>query len=322
MGKWFERLQELRKSPQGKNAIIFFAFLALSTVLWIVQVLNDDTQRDMRCEVRLNNVPDTLVRITPVPEVINVSVRAKGTQLLKFWWHRDPYMNIDFRTYKSGNKIHFSETALKAYFRNMVGGGSQVQSVTPDSLTIFFTSNPPIVLPVKTDVKVSLSSQTALLRKPYSLTDSVALYYLDNVPSRMRFVETQQVTFSDIKEPSTFKVALNVPSGMRAIPDSVDVYVDVEPMISKTRKVPIYVKNVPDGMKLIAMPSQVDVYYMVPMSIYKKTDSNPKFRVEADYLSIKDSLSEKIGLRLIEAPKDFTNVFLSTDSVDFILEKQ
>lgn len=71
-------------------------------------------------------------------------------------------------------------------------------------------------------------------------------------------------------------------------------------------------------MKMITVPAQVEVYYMVPMSTYKKTEADPKFTVEADYRSIS---GDKVAVQITRAPKDFINVFLSTDSVEYILEQ-
>lgn len=295
----------------------------LSAVLWVILALNEDTQRDLRCGVRITNVPDSLTRVSPIPEAINVSVRAKGSQLMKYWWHKAPTMTIDYRQYRSGNKILFSEASMKAFFRSIVGGGSaQILSVTPDSLSVTFTSQPGIKLPVKLDAHVVPAPQYVLVNKPRTLTDSVTLYSLNDVNTMLKSIHTKKIVLNDVRKSQVMRVPLVVPERSRAIPDSVDVSIEVEPLISKTRKVSVVPVNVPRGMKLIAVPSQVEVYYMVPMSIYKKSESDPKFRVEADYRTVTDSLSERIAVNLVYAPKDFTNVFLSTDSVDFILEQQ
>ncbi len=323
MGKKYEELLRRLKSREGRNVITFLVFLVLSAVLWVILALNEDTQRDLRCGVRITNVPDSLTRVSPIPEAINVSVRAKGSQLMKYWWHKAPTMTIDYRQYRSGNKILFSEASMKAFFRSIVGGGSaQMLSVTPDSLSVTFTSQPGIKLPVKLDAHVVPAPQYVLVNKPRTLTDSVTLYSLNDVNTMLKSIHTKKIVLNDVRKSQVMRVPLVVPERSRAIPDSVDVSIEVEPLISKTRKVSVVPVNVPRGMKLIAVPSQVEVYYMVPMSIYKKSESDPKFRVEADYRTVTDSLSERIAVNLVYAPKDFTNVFLSTDSVDFILEQQ
>lgn len=300
----------------------FLVFIAISAVLWVVQSLNEEVQRDIRCTVRITNVPDSVTRVTPIPEAVNVSVRARGTQLLKYWWKQTPTISIDYRIYKTGNKIQFGESAMRAFFHSMVGQGSQVLSVTPDTLTIAFTSEAGVMLPVRSAVKVVPAPQYSLVGRVRLLTDSVEVFSLNGESSRMTYVPTQQISLIDIDKSQEVKVPLDLPPNSRAIPDSVKVSFQVEPLISKVRKVVITPVNVPAGMNLITVPSQVEVYYMVPMSLYKKSDSDPRFRVEADYRDIRNADAEKIPIELVGVPLDYTNVYMSADSVDYILEQK
>lgn len=322
MGARIDKTIEILHSRKGKNAITFLVFIVLSAILWVVQSLNEEIQQDIRCTVKITNVPDSVTRITPIPEAINVSVKARGTQLLKYWWSHTPQISLDYRTYKKTDKIQFGENGMKAFFRNVVGQGSEVLSVTPDSLSITFTSLPGIPLPVKQHVKVETAPQFALVGQPQLLTDSVMLYSVNNSIRNLKSISTQTLVFTDVRKSQVVKVALDLPAGSRAIPDSVEVKFQVEPLISKMRKVAVHPVNVPANMRLVTVPSQVEVYYMVPMSLYKKSDSDPHFKIEADYNDIRNTHSERIPVELTDVPRDFTNVYMSVDSVDYILEQR
>lgn len=293
----------------------------ISAVLWIVQALNEDTQRDLRCTVEITNVPDSLVRVSPIPEAFNVSVRSRGTDLIKYLWTYSSKVPIDYRVYKSGNTIHFGDAALKAFFRNRFGAGAVIQAVSPDSLDIAFTPKHGVKLPVNVEAKVSAAPQYIIVGRPTALTDSVTLYMVGGVSTKIKSLTTNPINLSDLRKTQIVKVPVSVPRNARAIPDSIDVRVEVEPLISKMRRVPIQPINVPAGERLVPVPSQIEVYYMVPMSIYKKLDSDPKFTVEADYNTIKDDNNDKLSVTLTHAPRDFTNVYLSVDSIDYIIEK-
>ncbi|MCM1451562.1 MAG: hypothetical protein NC102_04850 [Clostridium sp.] len=316
MRERLSRLHDALKSPEGKNVITFLAFLVISSVLWFVQALNEDTQADLRCYVRITNVPDSLTRVSPLPEVVNVSVRARGTDLLKYWRSKDPAIDIDFRTYKSGNKIYFGEASFKAFLRNKFGAGSVIQSVTPDSLSVLFTSYPGVKLPVIDAVKVQPAPQhvVAGVRK---LRDSVTIYSLDG-RVRASHARTQEVTLTGLVKSTTVMVPIAVGKGQRAIPDSVGLEIIIEPLISKSLKVPVTSVNLPDSVKLLPSPSSVEVYYMLPMSLYKNGEM-PELRIEADYSRRSKGM---IPLRLIGVPKEFTNAFMSTDSVEYLIEHE
>ena len=62
-------------------------------------------------------------------------------------------------------------------------------------------------------------------------------------------------------------------------------------------------------IKLITFPAQIDVFYMIPMSLY--TTSDPHFRVVADYRGIKRNGSPMMKLRLRDVPSNLQNVHLS-----------
>lgn len=315
-----EKIKEVIQSPKGRNVVTFLLFLAIASVLWIVTSLNEEMTHDFRSKVEFVHVPDSITRISPLPDVINVSVKARGTSLLRYIFSDNLKMSIDYRTYVSGNKFYMKEAGLKAFFRSKLGGGVQVNSVSPDSLRIFFTANRPVEMPVRVDAKVEPGPQFAIIGKVRSLTDSVRLYAIDMSKVRQNYVSTMPIVLNDLREPRTLRVPLSVPDGCRAIPDSVDVRVDVEPLISKSRMVDITPRNLPAGAKLITHPTQVEVYYMVPISVYKQTDSDPRFVVTADYNSINPA-SGKIAVSLERAPADFLNVFLETDSLSYILEQ-
>lgn len=317
-----EKFKEVLHSKKGRNALTFLAFLVLSTVLWLVMSLNEEVQRDIRCTVRITNVPDSVTRISPLPEAINVSIRSRGTELMRYWWSRTPQISLDYKLYQKGNKIQFGESAMRAFFRAMVGSSSQVLAVSPDTLTIEFTNHPGIALPVKLESKITAAQQYVIVDKPRIIHDTVTLYSNNPSISRLRSLETAHISMTDLRKPGVFRVPVITPPNSRAIPDSVDVKVTVEPLISKSRMVPVRPVNVPSGKRMIIVPSQVEIYYMVPMSIYKKIDSDPRFTVVADYKSVVSSDGERIPVELVNAPKDFTNIYLSTDSVDFIIEEK
>lgn len=320
MGRRIDILKEKLRSQRGRNVIVFLAFVGLSALLWVVQALNEYTQRDLRCPVAITHVPDSLTRVTPLPEAINVNVRARGTDMLKYYFRSDPTLTFDFRSYKQGNRITLGDAAIKSYLRNKLGKDVELQSVSPDSLIVEYTSSPGIMMPVRADVKAIPAIQMVQIGRPHSLTDSVEIYSLNGIPTSMRYVSTEPLTINDVKKSQTVRLALSLPRGMRAIPDSVDVAIEVEPMISHKVKTPVRVINAPPGTKIILMPSQIDVYYGVPMSTYKKANSDPKFDVVADYSKVKAG-GDLIPVEIVKIPENFNHVYKSTDSLDFYIER-
>ena len=315
----FNRANEVIHSRQGHSVLVFMAFLALSALLWCVIAFNDESQADIRMPVRLTNVPDSVTIVSQVPATMSVSLQARGTQLLKLTWGKVPNFNIDFRVFRSDGALRLTDTDLKAIARSAIDGANII-IVSPDSLNLAFTSQPPVVMPVNPDYIVTPGPQATISGTPRLSADSVKVYSIGRLPSSIEAITTEPIRFNSLNETTTKRVKLIAPPGSRVIPDSIDVTIDVEPLIFKTRKVAVEAINVPEGQKLITFPAQVDVMYMIPVSDYKT--SEPRIRVTADYRSISASSSSRmIRLRIAEASDNLQNVHLAVDSAEYIIEK-
>ena len=307
------------RSPRGRDTMMFLLFVVISCILWAVLSLNDEKQYDLRLPMRITNVPDSVTLISPGPEALSVSLRAKGTQLMKMTVGRMPTVNVDFRAFRSDGTVHLSATDLKGLVRNATGG-SQVSMVYPDSLSLPYTTHKGIRVPVRLDYKVTAGPQSALTGRPRLSADSVLLYTAGSAPDRADAVSTEPIHLLGIDKNTTLRVKLMAPRGTRLIPDSIDVTFEVEPLIFKSRKVVIEPINVPEGTKLITVPAQIDVFFMVPVSGYRQSDNH--FRVVADYRTIRQGTgSRNVKLSLINVPSNFQNAHLSADSAEYIIER-
>ena len=320
-----DRLKELLRhageairSPRGRDVLMFMLFLFISAVLWGVLALNEEEQYDLRMPVRITHVPDSVTLLSKGPDALTVNLRARGTQLLKMSLGDTPGVNIDFRVYRSGEYMHLSNAELKALARN-ASGGSQVSVLYPDSISIPFTTHPGFKLPVRANVQATPGPRASLSGRPRVAPDSVKLYALGgHLPSGVDYINTEALSLEAVEGQQTRRLRLLPPPGTRAIPDSVDVTIEAEPLIMKRRRVVIEPVNVPANIKLITFPAQIEVMYMVPMSAY--TNSDPHFRVIADYRRISRKRS-KIRLRLTDVPQNLQNVQLSADSAEYIIEQ-
>ena len=307
------------RSARGRDTMMFLLFLVISVILWSVLSLNEEEQYDVRLPLRITHVPDSVTLISPGPDALSVSLRGKGTQMLKMSMGQVPSVNVDFRAFRSHDVLHLTSTDLKGLVRNATGG-AQVSVVYPDSLSLPFTTHAGFKVPVTPDYKVTAGPQAALLGRPRLSTDTVGVFTTGAaLPDNFEAVTTEPIRLLGLDQTTTRRVKLIGPAGSRVIPDSIDITFEVEPLIFKSRKVVIEPVNVPSDVKLITFPAQIDVFYMVPMSQYNNLDT--RFRVVADYGSIKPaSGSKNVKLQLVNVPEKLQNVHLSADSAEYIIE--
>lgn len=320
MTEFLHRIYEKMRSPRGRDAGMFILFLFISSILWIVLSLNEEEQQDIRMPLKFVHVPDSVTLISRGPDALSVSLRAKGTQLMKMTIGSTPAVEIDFRAYSSNGAIKVSNADLKALVRN-ASGGAQVNVVYPDTLYLPYTTHAGYSMPVVADYRATAGPQAALQGKPVITPDSVKIYFADGIalPDNLKSITTEPIRLVALEKTTVVRARLIGIPHSRIIPDSVDVVFNVEPMIFKSRKVAIEPVNVPHDIKLITFPAQVETFFMVPMSKYTAGATN--FRVVADYSTI-NPLSRKVKLALSDVPGQLYNVQLSADSAEYIIERR
>ncbi|MDE5662163.1 MAG: hypothetical protein K2I04_06010 [Muribaculaceae bacterium] len=298
--------------------MMFLLFVGISAILWSVLSLNEEEQYDVRLPLKITHVPDSVTLISEGPDALSVSLRGKGTQMLKMSMGQVPTVNIDFRAYRSHDQLHLTSTDIKGLVRTATGG-AQVSVVYPDSLSLPYTTHGGFRVPVTADFKVTAGPQSSLAGRPRLSADTVGVFITGAaLPDNFEAVTTEPIRLIGLDETTTRRVRLIGPAGSRIIPDSIDITFEVEPLIFKSRKVVIEPVNVPENIKLITFPAQIDVFYMVPMSQYRISDN--RFRVVADYRTIRTG-SKNVKLQIKNVPDKFRNVHLSADSAEYIIER-
>lgn len=309
-------------SPRGKNMLTFCVFLTIATLLWIVMSLNQEVQRDLQCRIAVVNCPDTVTRITDLPETVNVSLRANGTQLFTSGLGSERVINIDYRNYAQNGVIHLSPADLRAAAHKVFGQSSQILSVNPDTLRIWFTDRPPVRVPLLMDVKITPAPNCAVTQRPHASVDSVKVY---SVRPFNTALQKAVVTghFELVDGHLSQSLPVTVPAGCRAVPEHVTVTAETEPVIQRQVSVPITTVNVPKNLKLITLPGEATIAYLTPMSQYET--AQPRFRVTADFKSLtSDFAGNHIHLRMAVThdANAVLDAHLLPDSVEYIIERQ
>ena len=308
-------------SPRGKNMLVFCVFLFISAVLWVVMTLNEEVQKDIRARIEVVNVPDSVKLVSWLPEVVNVSVKATGNELFTYSMGKDAVIKVDYKYYCRNGRLTLGSTEMRGLARQVFGQATQVLAMNPDTLNLFYTSRRPVRLPVSIDANVVTLPNCALTSPVSVSVDSVLVYSINPLPSDMHQVNTARLELTDVSRSERVRVHLVTPPGSRAYPDSVDIIVNVEPMISRTASVPVRVTNVPAGMNMIVIPAQVTINYTLPMSRYD--ESKPDFDVVADFNTLDNNFaSNRIKLELMRAEGNFLDVYMSEDSAEYIIERK
>lgn len=320
--RFFRRVRELLQSSRGRDVIVFICFTLVSYIFWVIMSLNDDAQRDLEVKLEITDVPEDIHFISEVPKSLTVNVRDKGSVLAGFYWNGAPGLKIrydELTAYPLKDRVAFPEQELAARVRALFASTTQVVSVRPDSLSLIYTDRPGTKALVIPDLQIEPSAQSVISGPVTISPDTVLVYAARHLAVRPSSVKTMLLSRTDLTDTLVCDVKIRPEAGVRIVPDHVTVTIPVEPLISKTRVVPVTLLHgaSSDSHEVVLFPSQVSVSYLLPMSLY--STENSVITVNADFFSRSGT---KIPLSLGSHPDYYQDISLSLDSVEYLIEQK
>lgn len=313
------RVVTLAQSSRGHKAITYAIFLLISTMFWFMMTLNDEVQRDYAVEIDVAELPTDITLLSDITPTVNLSVKDKGRAFVKYDLGKKPRLKLKFSDFRltDDNRLILSSQKLKSAVRELFGSNSQIVFMSPDSISVKFTSNPGVKLPVYANVDIQASPQHIVHGKIILEPDSVTLYAAQGIPSSIVSLKTSRLSARELTDTTSYTLTIETPPGMRAVPDKITAKVPVEPLISKSRDTEIATVNVPSGIKLIPFPSNIKITYLLPMSLYNNELTLPEAII--DYNDIKHG-SSSIPVRLSFTPDYYQSTTISPQQVEYVIE--
>lgn len=315
LAKWCTML---RKSSRFRSVLTFAVFVAIAALFWLVMTLNDSVQDSCTVNVRIVNKPDSVTFISEVPSAIHVEVKDKGSSLMRSAWVKTPSVNLNFRELADNGQLICSRSDMMAALKEVFGMSATILSCSIDSLRLVYTDRPGKTVPVQVAVQASAKAGFVVFGAPASNPPRVTAYGAREILDTLSRVFTKKYVEQDLDEPEEFVAELKPVPGVRLIPSSVKVKLNVEPLVAKEELVPVEAENVPGDESLLLFPSNVRVSYFMPMSEFSNEERN--VRVVVDYNDISRYMGARLPLRIEKVKgSDAVHPVLRSDSVEYTL---
>lgn len=307
-------------SGRGRSIFTFLIFLLISTIFWFLMTLNETIQRDYRLPVEISDIPAGTTFITRPPQYIDVSVKDKGRALIKYDWGNPPKVRIKYQDFisKGDNRIVINQEMLSNNIRNSFGSGCEILSIRPDSINLLTTTRPGDRLPIFFDITASTEPQFIAYGEMECKFDSVTVYSLNGIPTSMLNVQTEHVSLRNLTDTTTIEVALISPPGTRVEPSRISVTIPVEPLVAKKRILPIQVINQPKSISVHTFPANIELSYLVPMSMFKNDGATPVAIVNFREI---DTNATSAHVNLTQIPDYYHNTDCNPAEVEYLIEQ-
>lgn len=310
------RISSALHSKRGRDIMLYLLFVAVAFVFWLFLSLDTEVVRDFDVPVEVTDIPDSVTVIGTIPPTLSVSVKSKDSQLLKFMWGKMSPIKFKWIDNRSNQYFVLSRSKLDARIREYFGSSVSVVQCRPDSIHVPYTTDPGVRVKLEIDSDIRTNMQYILSGPITADVDSVTLYSMTDIPHSLRYVATEPIIKSGLKDTAYYDVKVKPIAGVRIIPETVKVRVPVEPLISKKRSIPIEVTDLPAGKRLITFPGKIELSYLVPISAYN--DDYP-IRATVRYSDV--SLpGNKIPVSVSITPEIYRNVNFTPQMVEYIIE--
>lgn len=324
MGK---RLQSIRKrwnrvkaSKGFHSTVVFLCFVAVATVFWFILAMNDNVTKTFDVNLKIVNVPDSVTFITDPPESIHVTLRDKGTNLLRTGVVNHPSVYINFRDFASKTYFRFSKNDLDAALKATFGSSAQIGSVSIDSLSLRYTTGKGHRVPIVVRADVSASAGYVINGLPEPMQRVVRVFSIsDNIDTLSR-VYTEPIVKRNLSETTDVEIPLVPMAGVKMVPSRIKVKITVDPLVKKDALASVRAVNVPSGMSLLLFPAVVPVSYYVPMSHFN--DENVPIRVTVNYEDVERTPVSRLPLSIAATENYVASPHLGQTDVEYTLVRE
>lgn len=305
----------------SREFLVFLLFLLISFLFWYLTTITNEYELKFSPTLKLKNVPKELMIIEPLPEKIDIVLKDKGDQLVKYKARgKFKELVIDYRQHANimgRTAIYGAE--LNKLITSKLPSSTQLVSLSRDTLMYYVGSTQGVKVPVRTSGRIETNSHYHIDRiriVPDSVTVYASATYLDTLQA----VYTPEVDFTGLTD--SLKHTLTLRAGMRGVkyePAEVELNIAVSQYVEKSVEVPITGYLFPYGMSLKTFPSKAKITFRVSLEDYNKV-SKEDFTLLVRYSQIQDNHTGKIAPQLETKPNYITNVKIEPEEVDYLLE--
>ncbi|PCI93366.1 MAG: hypothetical protein COB15_16545 [Flavobacteriales bacterium] len=304
--------------------------MSLSVFFWLLNALSKTSTTEAVFNVSYINPPENKVVLNELPTQLKIKVKGLGFDLMAYKLRlRRSTINIDLLSQLQGldNKIQrvtLASSSFSDYIASQLGDQIEVKAIYPDSIRFLFDVRVEKKVKIITNTQLNFKKQIQLfgklLVKPAITNVSGPASILDTLTA----VYTEELVLNDLSETTTESVGFRAEYALKKLtfnPEKVIIHIPVEKFTESSVMVKILAVNVPDSIEIKAIPNEVEIKFLLPLSKMASLQS-ANFSAKIDYDQINDNFNHKLKVELTEYPEYIQSLTLNPGKVEYILKKR
>lgn len=272
-------------------------------------------------KLEITGMPNNLIFTSNVPDEIKINCSGHGWNILQMTVsNEERKLEINFNEVSQANgKITIDGNALMRAAQKKLPKEVRYVSALPNKIEAYYSNGKHKRVPIIFKGKITTGEsrfECGIVFQP----DSVDIYAPKNLFDSIQSISTKSVTYQGLEDTLVSMIPLNVPNGVKVVPDSVKTTICVDLFTDKTISVPIYSENTPRNTVMRTFPLQAKVTFLVSSSLYESIADND-FLLVVDYNEVKAN-SNKCKIHIRQKPNNVKHIRLSPEYVEFVIEQQ
>lgn len=317
-----------RNIKVDRRLIVFLFFVALSTIFWFLNQLEEDYVTEISLPIRYSEFPKDKILVNDLPDHFDLRVKAHGFKLLEYKISNKflPYpINVNKLTLRMHSQSSFIKffaltRLLKDDIEQKLSSELEIVSISPDTLYFDFADRIFKKVPVVSKLNPIPATQYMINGEIKFAPDSITISGANPIIDTIDCVYTKMLDLKDLDANFNDEIKIEKIKNVDFSNDEVDVAINVEKFTEGTQKIKLNLINVPDSLILRIFPKDINVTYFVTLSEYEKVLPQ-LFEAVIDYNEIEDH-NNALSVKIINQPDYIKSLRYNPKSVEYIIERK
>ncbi|GGI58399.1 CdaR family protein [Winogradskyella haliclonae] len=305
-----------------RNIKLFGFFLVAAFLFLMLTKFSESYTQVVYLNLKLTNLEDEIVILNDSSNIAEVTVKAKGFNLLKYLFSSTVSLDIDAQTevFKKDKSLFWDVSNNRYRLIQEFGNTADILSVKPDTVEFHYdvlsSKNVPLIL----DNDITYAEGYDVVGQLELSQDSVKVIGSKQVIDSIKEIVTEPIVLADINKDIDASIALlnNNGNKISLVPDKIKINGVVKRFTEGKLNIPVKLVNVPLGKKINYFPKNVDVVYYVDLDNYNIVKPQ-NFEVICDFKEFKDESKRYLDLKLTKTPLFVKRARTLQNRIEFII---
>lgn len=283
----------------------------------------------MEFDVHYVNQPIGKVVLNELPSQLKIKIKGLGYDLMAYTSRlKRSSVRVDLSRLKVLNNgvqsSTLASTSFSTYISNQLGEQIEIRAIYPDSIHFLFDERIEKQVRIVPNTSLGFKRQFQLFGAVKVKPAITTVVGPASIVDTLTQIYTKKLVLTELSETITESVGFKKAYALNKLqlePEKVLLHIPVEKFTESAVLVKVKSVNVPDSIQIKAIPSEVEVKFLIPLSKMASLAS-AKFTAEIDYNQINDNFNHKLKVVLTKFPPYIKSLTLTPEKVEYILKKR